>query len=90
MSEALAIFEEIGDRQGQSAALGSLGNAYSNREYRKAIDYNERALAIFEEIGDRRGQGTLPQRPRQCVQQLRGVPQGHRLRAGVGDLRGDR
>ena len=50
--KALAIAEEIGDKQGKGNRLGNLGLAYSNLgDYRKAIDYYERAIVILKEIG---------------------------------------
>ena len=56
--QALDIAREIGDRRGEGADLGNLGNAYSDLgEARKAIEYYEQALAIAREIGDRRGEG---------------------------------
>ncbi|MBU4372850.1 MAG: tetratricopeptide repeat protein, partial [Euryarchaeota archaeon] len=55
---ALAIFQEIGDRRGEGANLGNLGTAYSDLgQVEKAIEYYEKALAIAQEIGDRRGEG---------------------------------
>ena len=49
---------EIGDRDGEGAAYGNLGNAFhSLSDYRKAIEYHEKALKIAIEIGDRGGQG---------------------------------
>jgi tetratricopeptide (TPR) repeat protein len=56
--EALRIAREIGDRRGEGAALGSLGNAYAVLgETRKAIEFHEQALVILREIGNRRGEG---------------------------------
>jgi tetratricopeptide (TPR) repeat protein len=55
---ALAIFREVGDRRGEGAALGNLGNAYYGLgEPRRAIEHYEQDLAIAREIGDRRGEG---------------------------------
>jgi tetratricopeptide (TPR) repeat protein len=51
--EALAIAREIGSREGEGAALGNLGNAYSDLgEVRKAIEFYEHALDIARDIGD--------------------------------------
>ena len=56
--QALKIAQEIGDRRGEGADLGNLGNAYADLgETRKAIEYYEQALKIAREIGDRRGEG---------------------------------
>ena len=57
--KALAITMEIGDREGEGAAYGNLGNVFhSHSEYKKAKEYHEKALAIRMEIGDRKGEGT--------------------------------
>jgi CHAT domain-containing protein len=56
--KALAIAEEIGDKQGKGSWLGNLGRAYGDLgDYRKAISFGEKALAIAEEIGDKKGKG---------------------------------
>jgi tetratricopeptide (TPR) repeat protein len=50
---------EIGDRQGEGAALGNLGVAYSDLgQAEAAIEYYEQQLVIVREIGDRRGEAT--------------------------------
>ncbi|WP_353259459.1 tetratricopeptide repeat protein, partial [Prochlorothrix hollandica] len=55
--QALAIYREIGDRQGEANSLGNLGNAYDSLgQYQRAIDYHEQSLAIKREIGDRQGE----------------------------------
>ncbi|MBD2607058.1 tetratricopeptide repeat protein [Scytonema hofmannii FACHB-248] len=56
--QALIIYREIKDRQGEGQSLGNLGNAYSSLgNYVKAIDYLEQTLAILREIKDRKGEG---------------------------------
>ena len=56
-TQALAIFRDIGDRQGEGAALGNLGLCrYSLGEYERAIDLHAQALAIARDIGDRYGE----------------------------------
>ena len=55
---ALGLYREIGDRPGEGAALGNLGNAYGLLgEPRRAIEYYEQDLAIAREISDQRGEG---------------------------------
>ncbi|MGH6916885.1 MAG: tetratricopeptide repeat protein, partial [Geminicoccaceae bacterium] len=55
---ALDLYRKIGERQGESAALGNLGLAYSDlEEPRRAIEYYEEDLAITRDIGDRRNEG---------------------------------
>ncbi|MFK8186530.1 MAG: tetratricopeptide repeat protein [Phormidesmis sp.] len=40
---------EIGDRQGEAASLGSLGNAYySLGQYQQAIDFHQQYLVVPE------------------------------------------
>ncbi|HEY9817908.1 MAG TPA: CHAT domain-containing protein, partial [Candidatus Obscuribacterales bacterium] len=64
--EAIALYEqrlviarEIGDRRGEGAALGNLGNAYRNvGQYQEAIALYEQQLVITREIGDRQGEGS--------------------------------
>ena len=56
--QALTIYREIGDRQGEGNALGALGNAYDSLgQYQQAIDYHQQRLTIAREIGDRGGEG---------------------------------
>jgi len=52
--QALKIYREIGNRQGESYALGNLGSVYQALgKYDKAIEYEQ--LAIAGEIKDRNG-----------------------------------
>jgi CHAT domain-containing protein/Flp pilus assembly protein TadD len=56
--QALQIYREIKDRQGEGAALGNLGIAYRNLgDYKKAIEYHQQFLAIAREIKDRNSEG---------------------------------
>ena len=53
----LVIAREIGDRQGEGAALGNLGLAYARLgEVQRAIGLYEQHLVIAREIGDRQGE----------------------------------
>ena len=55
--QALAIYRDIQDRQGEGRVLGNLGSAnYILGDYRQAIDFHEQSLAIAREIGDRGGE----------------------------------
>ncbi|MFE1746371.1 tetratricopeptide repeat protein [Coleofasciculus sp. H7-2] len=55
--QSLAIFREIGDRNGEAASLGNLGAAYDSLgQYPLAIDYHQQSLGIEREIGDRNGE----------------------------------
>jgi len=54
---SLAICREVGDRQGEAGALGSLGRVFhALGRYDEAQSRIERALAIFREMGDRPGE----------------------------------
>ena len=54
----LEITWEVGDRKGESNALGSLGIAYNFLgKYRQAIVFYEQHLEIARKIGDRSGEG---------------------------------
>ncbi|MEO0966756.1 MAG: tetratricopeptide repeat protein, partial [Cyanobacteria bacterium J06639_18] len=56
--QALQIYREIKDRDGEGDILGNLGNVYlSLGEYKKAIELFQQALAIFKQIGDKAGVG---------------------------------
>jgi CHAT domain-containing protein len=52
--QALAIYREIGDRQGEGYTLVNLGIAYySQGQYSKAIDLSQQSLVIARKIFDR-------------------------------------
>lgn len=54
--ESLAIYRELGDRQGMASALIKLGNAATEQgNFTAASKYLEEALAILREQADRRG-----------------------------------
>ena len=51
----LKIAIEIGDRGGEGAPYGNLGNSYQSLGHpQKSIEYHEKYLKIAKEIGDRR------------------------------------
>jgi tetratricopeptide (TPR) repeat protein len=53
LERANVIYEELGDKQGISKALNSIGNVYLNRgELERALGYHEKSLTIAEELGD--------------------------------------
>ncbi|WP_017721780.1 CHAT domain-containing protein [Kamptonema formosum] len=55
--QALTLYREIGNRRGEAASLGNLGNAYDSLgQYTEAIQYHQQSLEIAREIGDRRGE----------------------------------
>lgn len=57
LKAALAACRRLGDRSGEAAAMGNLGNAWLDLgEARKAIEYYEQRLVFAREIGDRSGE----------------------------------
>ncbi|MBD2356679.1 CHAT domain-containing protein [Tolypothrix sp. FACHB-123] len=58
--QALIIYQEIKNRQGEGYALSNIGGAYhALAEYQKAIDYFQQSLAIAKEIKDRKLEGVV-------------------------------
>ncbi|MGB6014741.1 MAG: CHAT domain-containing tetratricopeptide repeat protein [Nodosilinea sp.] len=54
VGQALAIYREIGDRQGEAKSLGNIGLAYAELgEYEHAIDLHQQAFEIAQQINDR-------------------------------------
>ncbi|NER47539.1 MAG: CHAT domain-containing protein [Symploca sp. SIO1A3] len=50
--QALTIYQEISDRQGEAKSLNRLGSAYNSlEEYQKAIDSYQQSVEIFQQIG---------------------------------------
>jgi hypothetical protein len=59
LTQALTIFREIGNREGEASALGGLGDSHASLgEYREAIELYSQALTIFREIGNREGEAS--------------------------------
>jgi len=57
--QALVIYRQIGDRGGEAASLGNLGNAYQSLgQYQQAIAFQQQSLDIARDIGNRRGERT--------------------------------
>ena len=57
--QALAIFEELGDRAGMAATYHQLGIlAHDQSDYNTAHTYYQQSLTIKEELGDRAGMAT--------------------------------
>ncbi|OJJ14674.1 hypothetical protein BI308_24890 [Roseofilum reptotaenium AO1-A] len=49
----------MGNRQGEAASLGNLGNAYYLLgQYKRAINLHQQSLTIAQEIGDRQGEAS--------------------------------
>ncbi len=56
--QALVIYREIKDRQGEGRVLNNLGlGYYLLGDYAKAIDHQQQSIAIAKEIKDREGEG---------------------------------
>jgi CHAT domain-containing protein/Tfp pilus assembly protein PilF len=57
LEQALALYREIGDRQGEGASLGNLGIIYDSLgQFQRAIAFHEQHREIAREIGDRQGE----------------------------------
>ena len=55
--QALVIYREIKNRQGEGMALNNIGLAYTSLfDYTKGIDFFEKSLAVAREIKDRQGE----------------------------------
>ncbi len=51
--KALALYQELKERQKEGQTLKSIGNAYQNlKDYAKTLEYQQQALAIAREIKD--------------------------------------
>jgi CHAT domain-containing protein/lipopolysaccharide biosynthesis regulator YciM len=56
--QALKLYKNINDREGEKVTLGNLGSAYNALDnYTKAIEYSKQALAIARETRDRQKEG---------------------------------
>ena len=57
--QALMIFRELKDRQGEGISLINIGNVYWRwGQYEEALVFYKQALAIFRKLEDRQGEGT--------------------------------
>jgi len=56
--QALVIYREIKDRQGEGRVLNNLGlGYYLLSDYAKAVDYHQQSLAIAKDVKDQEGEG---------------------------------
>lgn len=54
--QALALYRQIGQKNGESIALGSLGLVYDSLgDYQRAIEHYEQSLALARELDNRQG-----------------------------------
>jgi tetratricopeptide (TPR) repeat protein len=57
-NKALALFQQVAYRKGESEAAGGIGNVYQHLgEYPQAIAYYQQALTTAREVGDRHNEG---------------------------------
>jgi CHAT domain-containing protein/Tfp pilus assembly protein PilF len=57
--EALAIYQQLGDRAGEGQTLNNIGAVYGDQgQYAQALDYYTQALEIQREVSDRASEGT--------------------------------
>jgi CHAT domain-containing protein/tetratricopeptide (TPR) repeat protein len=95
--QALKIYLEIGDREGEGTSLNNIGHVYSNQgQYRQALEHYQQALVIQEEIGDRSGEGvtlsnigSIYYRLGQYRQALDYYQQSLFIQEEIGDRRGE-
>ena len=67
----MKIAKVIGDRGGEGAAYGNLGNCYQSLgDYRKSFEYHKKDFKIAKEIGDRGGEGAAYRNLGNCYQSL--------------------
>jgi tetratricopeptide (TPR) repeat protein len=58
--QALPIFHQVGDHNGEAGALNNLGAVYDSLgQYQRAIDYYQRALPIFHQMGNHNGEAQV-------------------------------
>jgi CHAT domain-containing protein/tetratricopeptide (TPR) repeat protein len=58
LQQALTIYKELKDRQGEGQVLKRLGDAYyAQKDYKKAIEFQQQALVVAREIRDRELEG---------------------------------
>jgi CHAT domain-containing protein/uncharacterized protein HemY len=63
--QALAIYQQIKDRNGEAVSLGNLGSAYNDLgQYPKAINFHQQSLAIKREMSNS---------PKERLRQLKGI-----------------
>lgn len=56
--QALAIYQELGDRPGEATTLNNLGQVYANfKQADQALQFYQQALALYKQVGDRTGEG---------------------------------
>ena len=54
----MKLAKQIGNKAGEGAAYGNLGNAYESLgDFKKAIEYHEKDLKMAKEFGNRAGEG---------------------------------
>jgi tetratricopeptide (TPR) repeat protein len=89
--DAMAIFQETGDRLGQTMALGSIGNTLQEMgRATEAVPIYQDAVAIFRDADDRLGEGMALNNLGTALRD-RSYGRGYRRAPGcVGDLPGDR
>jgi len=57
--EALKLYREAGDRDGEAVSLNNIGSVYSALgEKQKALEYYSQSLTLYRAVGDRRGEAT--------------------------------
>ncbi|MGG6295630.1 tetratricopeptide repeat protein [Leptolyngbya sp. AN02str] len=95
--QAVAIYQEIGDRRGEGTTFNNMGLAYSGlRNYAQALNYYQQALSRHRAIGNRRGEGitfnnmgSVYTDLEDYQQALNHYQQALNIRREIGDRRGE-
>ncbi len=92
--QRLSSAKDIGNRAGEGAAYGNLGNAYQSLgNFEEAIDYHKKHLAIAKELGQRDGEGAAYGNLGNAYQSLgyfRRAVECHRIRLNIAEELGQR
>jgi tetratricopeptide (TPR) repeat protein len=75
MNQALSVFREIGDRNGEAQTLHYIGILYSwKREPQRELDYYLQALPVIQAVGDRCGEARMRSYTATSYQGLNNLP----------------
>ncbi len=91
--QALAIFQNIHDIDGEARVLGNIGSIYDDKgDYTQALEYEYKALKIYEQTGDKKGLariyntiGTLYETPKKYKEALGYYLKAYEIHHALGD-----
>lgn len=95
--QALKLYRQGGDRQGEANTLSAVGDAQYNLEkYEQALESYSQALVVYRQLDDRKGEattlnniGAVYESQKQYPQALKFYEQALKLRQAIGDLAGE-